>query len=180
LPEQDQQLLIQIAAGSQSAMEQLYQHFESRLYHFALNRLHDSFEAADVVNEVMLQVWRGAARFQGRSKVSTWVFGIAHNKIVDRLRKLGRARLDEIDPQQPDEDAPMLADVVAAVEASGRLRECIERLSDAHRQVVHLAFFEDLPYPEIAEILACPQGTVKTRMFHARRQLKQCLQQGGI
>ena len=89
MPDRDQQLLLEIAVGSQSAMEQLYQNFESRLYHFALNRLHDNFEAADVVNEVMLQVWRGAGRFQGRSKVSTWIFGIAHNKIVDRLRKLG-------------------------------------------------------------------------------------------
>ncbi len=69
----------------------------------------------------------------------------------------------------------MVIDAIVGAENAKFIRCCMEKLSDAHHQVVHLTFFEDLSYPEIAQILNCPLGTVKTRMFHAKQLLKKCL-----
>ena len=80
-------LLQRIADGDEDALGAFYRLFEGRIYRFALSRLNDVFDAADILNEVMFEVWRGAARFEGRSAVSSWVLGIAHHKTIDRLRK---------------------------------------------------------------------------------------------
>ena len=80
-------LLEQMAQGSEKALTEFYKAFEPRIFAFAKIRLNDSYEAADLLNEVMWEVWRGANRFEGRSSVATWVFGIANYKILDRLPK---------------------------------------------------------------------------------------------
>ena len=127
----------------------------------------------------MLEVWRGASRFQGKSRVGTWLLGITHNKVVDYFRKNGRHLADELE-DEPDEQGNTVDDCISAMQQSKWIRYCMDRLSDDHRQVAHLAFFEELPYNEIAAILDCPQGTVKTRMFHAKRNLVKCLASHGI
>lgn len=76
-------LLKHMAAGSEAALREFYQTFNARVYGFALKRLRDPADAADVLNEVMLEAWRSASRFEGRSQVSTWLLGIAHHKIID-------------------------------------------------------------------------------------------------
>lgn len=168
-------LLQRIATGDQRAIEDLYRVYHGRIYAFALKRLNDPADAADVLNDVMLEVWRSASRFEGRSKPLTWILGIAHHKTIDKLRKRYKVIHEELDPQTPDPDTITALDALAGVENAKQLRECVDELSDAHRMVVHLAFFEDLSYGEIAGIAGCPEGTVKTRMFHAKKLLKQCL-----
>jgi RNA polymerase sigma-70 factor (ECF subfamily) len=168
-------MLIRMAAGSEAALREFYQVFHGRIYGFALKRLREPADAADVLNEVMLEAWRSASRFEGRSQVSTWVLGIAHHKIIDILRRRKNQPLDEFDPELVVDDSPTAFDVIVGMQDAAQLRRCLEGLSDAHRLVVHLAFFEDLAYEEIANIADCPVGTVKTRMFHARRLLKHCL-----
>ncbi len=167
-------LLAAVARGSEAALEQLYRAAHARIYAFALKRVRDPVEAADILNEVMLEVWRHAARFEGRSQALTWILGIAHHKAMDALRRRHGEIQAEPDPEIADEDANVEG-AWAGAENAEWLRRCMERLSDAHRAVVHLAFFEDLGYPEIAQIVDCPVGTVKTRMFHAKRLLKECL-----
>jgi len=168
-------LLARIAAGSEEALTAFYRLHEGSVYAFALRRIGDAAAAADVLNEVMLEVWRGAQRFQGRSRVRTWLLGITHHKVVDLLRKRGRHEADELPPDLADTDAVSAVDALSGAQDAVLLRRCLERLPDTHRQVVHMAFFDELSYPEIAVILACPEGTVKTRMFHARAKLKRCL-----
>lgn len=170
------ELLDRIARGDESALGDFYRAFEGPVYRFVLSRLNDSFEAADIVNEVMMEVWRHAARFEGRSKVTTWVFGIARHKTIDRLRKRRPDHGEELDENLPDDDSPDPVACLVAAENAEFIRLCMERLSEPHREVVHLAFFEDLPYAEIAGIVDCPEGTVKTRMFHAKKALQRCLQ----
>jgi RNA polymerase sigma-70 factor, ECF subfamily len=175
LADEDQALISRIAAGSEAALKDFYLRYENKLYNFAYARLNDSFDASDIVNEVMLEVWRSATRFEGRSKVSTWFFGIAHHKIVDKLRKKGNRVVVEFDDGIEDDGA----DVVMAIEGasnSDHVKHCMDRLSDEHRQIIHLAFFEDISYPEISEIVDCPQGTVKSRIHHAKAALKRCLE----
>ncbi len=167
-------LLTAVARGSEAALERLYRAAHTRVYAFALKRVRDPVEAADILNEVMLEVWRHASRFEGRSQALTWILGIAHHKAMDALRRRHGEIQAEPDPEIADEDANVEG-AWASAENAQWLRRCIERLSDAHRTVVHLAFFEDLGYPEIAQVIDCPLGTVKTRMFHAKRLLKECL-----
>jgi RNA polymerase sigma-70 factor (ECF subfamily) len=174
-PDEHIVLLRRIAAGSEQALSDFYQAFHSSVYAFALKLLKDPVDSAEILNEVMMEVWRCAIRFEGRSKARTWVMGITHHKIVDQLRKRGRYKTEEIDPNIPDEDSSMVIDAIVGAENAKFIRRCMEKLSDAHHQVVHLTFFEDLSYPEIAQILNCPLGTVKTRMFHAKQLLKKCL-----
>ncbi len=168
-------LLRRIATGSEQALSEFYQTFHSSVYAFALKLLKDPVDAAEILNIVMMEVWRCAKRFEGRSRVRTWLMGITHHKIIDKLRKRGRHKTEEIDPNIPDENSSVVLDAIVSAENTGFIRRCMEKLSDAHHQVVHLTFFEDLSYPEIAQILDCPLGTVKTRMFHAKQLLKKCL-----
>jgi len=168
-------LLQAIASGKESAMQQLYLLWQPRLLAFVARRLGDRHDAEDVVHEVMLDIWRQAGRFEGRSRPLTWAMSIAHHKLVDRQRK--HYREDTTDDKalfEGDDETDLSAAVTGARDAK-RLHDCLGRLSDAHRTAVHLAFFEELSYPDIAEIIACPVGTVKTRLFHARKLLKDCL-----
>ena len=139
-----------------------------------MSRLGNTADAADILNEVMLEVWRHANRFEGRSRPLTWVLGIAHHKAIDQLRRRKEPHVDVDEVDIPD-DVPTAADALAGLEDAERVRQCVEKLSAAHRLVVHLAFYDDLSYPEIAVLADCPVGTVKTRMFHARQLLKRCL-----
>jgi len=168
-------LLVRIAAGSEPALSRFYEAFHARVYAFILRRLDDPAEAADILNEVMLEVWRSADRFEGRSQALTWVLGIAHHKVLDALRRRGRRETEQLDESFPDEDTPSAPELLNAAQDADFLRRCLDRLSDTYRLVIHLAFFEDLPYPEIAKIADCPAGTVKSRVFHAKRLLKECL-----
>ncbi len=183
-------LLRRISAGDEQALQRFYERFSARVYRFALSRLGVEADAADVVNEVFFEVWRGsAARYQGKSAVATWLLGITHHKILDKLRRRrwceegGDAGEDALDSITADEASSLSSMTEKAVEASqdlDRVEACIERLPSPMRQVVYLAFFEDLPYGEIAAILDCPEGTVKTRIHHARRKIKACLQLDGL
>ena len=164
-----------MAKGNEAALADFYRLFESKIFAFAKIRLNDSQEAADLLNEVMWEVWRGAGRFEGRSSVTTWVFGIAHHKVVDRLRQLGRDKWEDLDSAESLESDIDLEEIITQKQLGRHLQECMEKLSDDHRYVVHLAFFEDLSYREIGKIVMCPEGTIKARMFHAKQALKRCL-----
>jgi len=175
--EKDRQWLKSIAAGDQSAMREFYNAHEFRVYTYAVNKLNDTHAAYDIVNEVMIAVWKGADKYQAKSKVRSWLLRIAHNKVVDVYRKNGRAEMTELNEKLADEEQVTTLEIVEALENRKYIYECMKRLSDSHREVVHLAFFEDMTYRDVAAVMGCPEGTVKTRMFHARQLLKRCLQQ---
>lgn len=171
-------LLDRIAAGNQSALEDFYHAYEHSVYRYAYLRLNDPHEAADILNEVMLEVWHGAERFEGRSRVSTWLLGIARHKILDHLRRR-RPDITDLDAEEAeieDADSPGPLDLSAAAEQAEEVRRCLQELSDRQREVVYLTYYQGLSYPEIAAIADCPEGTVKTRMYHARKVLLRCLE----
>lgn len=170
------ELIRAVAGGDADALADLFHQVESPVYAFALSRLGDREQAADVLHEVMLEVWRRAVSFEGRSRALTWILGIAHHKVSDALRRRRRWRPEP--PPGEDVEDPAAPSPPERLERRER-REVVERalaaLSDAHRQVVHLAFYQDLSYPEISRLLGIPVGTVKTRMFHAKKALQQRL-----
>jgi RNA polymerase sigma-70 factor (ECF subfamily) len=145
------------------AMKRFYLAFAPATYQFAMRRLSDPVQAEEVVVETLYEVWCHAGRFSGQSSIRTWVLGIARHKLLDKLRDRYRHRHESLD----EEDASH-----TSVEADAP--EGFERV--AQREALHLALYEDLPLAEIALVQACPENTVKTRLFHARRKMKECLQ----
>ncbi len=170
----DRQLIQRIAKGDRAAMRVFYERYHDAAYRFIRSRGGDEFEAADVLQDAMMEVWRAADRFQGASSARTWLFSIARNKMIDRIRK--GSRIDHFDeaPEQVD-DAPGPHAVLETVDDHALLKSCVEKLSEAHRRVIHLAFFEDMTYPDISEIERVAVGTIKTRIFHAKKLLMSCL-----
>ncbi len=173
---ENRQLLAAIADGREDALRRFYERHHARIYRYALARLAEPADAADVVNDVMLQVWRGAASFRERSRVTTWLLGIAHHKVLDHLRRRGRHPTEELDERLPDDTTPDIESRLSAEQDFSRLHDCMEQLSPVQRQVLELTFFDDCSYPEVARIMGCPHGTVKTRVFHARKLLRDCLE----
>jgi RNA polymerase sigma-70 factor (ECF subfamily) len=174
--EDDAALLTQIANGDQRAMEAIYRKYSSIVYHFAHKTLHNPADAAEVLNEVMLEVWRKAATFSGKSKVKTWLISITHHKAVDLIRKKSRHDgVEEFHEETAVAPQCSLEQLKSGLEDKERVELCLNQLSQGHRQVVYLTFFEGLSYTDIGSVLDIPSGTVKTRMMHAKKQLMACL-----
>lgn len=171
----DRTLLGRVGGGDPNSLEKLYWRFEQRVFRYACGQLNDPAAAADVLNETMLEVWENAMTFAGRSRVSTWILGIARHKAMDHMRRETRHSHHELDPAEPDREAPPVTDAIAGAQDASRLHHCLARLSPVQREVIHFAFFEELSYTEIATITDVPEGTVKTRVFHAKRTLRRCL-----
>lgn len=175
MSELDTELLFKISEGNEAAFADFYRLYEKRLYYFIKQKLNDPFEASDILNETFLEVWRKAGTFEGRSKVSTWLFGIAYFKTVDRMRKNGKVIVgDDQVPEQVDDSADAMACLLSK-ENGAHIKFCLEQLKLPHRTVIELAFLQDMAYGEIAAIVECPENTVKTRMFHAKQLMKNCL-----
>ncbi len=167
-------LIAQISAGDKAAFSAFYREFERPAFRFIMSKLNDPFEANDILHEVFMEVWRSAGKFEGRSTVKTWLFGIAYRKTMDRFRKSSRVTLTDEVPEEIDESVDTFRDVAAAQEA-GHVRFCLDELKVEHRLAVEMAFFEDMSYREIAAATDVPEGTIKTRVFHAKKLLLHCL-----
>jgi RNA polymerase sigma-70 factor (ECF subfamily) len=166
---EERALLESIAAEDRDALTELYGRYHAKLFKFVF-RLTRSYASADeLVNDIMLAVWRSAAKFRGDSKPSTWIFGIAYRQALKRLsrKQLTIAANFDVD-QLPDRESK-------AVELEDWVRQGLATLPAAQRLAVELVFFLGLSYEEVAAVTECPVNTVKTRMFHARRKLKEQL-----
>lgn len=169
-------LLRRIARQDRQAMSEFYTRFQESVFRFALSRTGDASLAGEVLNDTMLCVWLDAGRFRGDARPLTWVLGIAFRKSMDQMRRLLRHPAEALDEDLRDEGASVdLSEVLQRMDDVQRVQSAIAKLGEAHRVALHLAFFEDLPYAEIATVLGCPEGTVKTRVFHAKQMLKRLL-----
>jgi RNA polymerase sigma-70 factor (ECF subfamily) len=163
-----------IVAGDQTAMKVLYDEYSGALFHFSRNYLADPHDASDIVHETMMEVWRNAARFEGRSSIKSWMFTIARNKSIDRNRKGRRLHYTDSIPESEDEGVDP-AEAMEASQDQDLIRSCVKKLSDSHRSVIHLVFFQNLSYQEVSDIEGIPVGTVKTRVLHAKKKLAHLL-----
>jgi RNA polymerase sigma factor (sigma-70 family) len=133
----------------------------------------------EVLNDVMLAIWKGAASFDGRSRPSTWIFGIAYHKALKALARQPREADEETERPEPvDWEEP--ESLAVRRELATVLGRALGALSPDQRAVVELTYYYGLAYQEISEIVGCPVNTVKTRMFHARRRLKELLPGLGV
>lgn len=179
--DEDPGLVARIAAGDRQAFELLFNRYGERVFRYAQRLISDVTKAEEVTNDVMLEVWKTAARFENRSKVSTWILGITRHCALNAVR---RKQLDTVDvdsaPPIADADQPSAALELDRSTLKERLREALTELSADHRDVIELTFFHGCTYQEIADIVGCPENTVKTRMFHAKKQLQGILRSAGL
>ena len=144
----------------------------------------DAETARDLAQETFVRAYVKLPSFQGDAAFGTWLYAIAVNQVRGEMRKRSAAKrgqaasLDalresaDVDPVDPADDAPTAA---ATKEQCARLREELERLDPEHREVVVLREFQDLSYEEIAEVVGVPVGTVRSRLFRARAELRERL-----
>ena len=169
---EEEELIARVGEHDLPAFEKLYRIYQPRLIRFLTNLVRRTEVAEEVLDDTMMVVWETARSFRRTSKLSTWIFAIAYRKA---LRARGRwpepledqARDTRVDPH-PGPDQQL---------RQSRLHDALvgamDSLSADHRAVVDLTYFHGMGYREIAEIMHCPVDTVKTRMFHARRRLKE-------
>jgi RNA polymerase sigma-70 factor (ECF subfamily) len=165
------ELLASIKRGQRAEFETLYRLYHPRLWRFLVHMLRHGDLVEEVLNDTLMVVWQRADSFDGRSKLSTWVFGIAYRKA---LKALSRQDLpvDADEAEEPADPGPGPEQQLGLAQLRVRLAEALAELSPEHRAVVELCYFHDMAYGEIAEVVGCPPETVKTRMFYARRRLR--------
>jgi RNA polymerase sigma-70 factor (ECF subfamily) len=165
-------LLESIHAGDTKAFERFYVLYYPRLFRFILRITHRQDSVEELIQDTLMVVWEKSDSFDHSCKVSTWVFGIAYRKALKSLAKAGR---DDHNVDF-DEFAEVLVDPTptpaARLETENWLEAALTKLPPDQRAVIELTFHHGLHYREIAEILDCPENTVKTRMFHARKKLQ--------
>lgn len=173
--ERDGELLQRIAGGDRQALADLYAAHRLPLFHYLLHLTPDRGIAEELLQDTLVAVWRNAAGYAGHASVKAWLFGIARRRAYKRLRRrdpdtAGLEALEELPAADPDPEAALLA----RVEREAVLA-ALDRLTEVHREVVLLAFAQELSYAEIAEVLSVPLGTVKSRLSNARRALRELL-----
>ena len=167
-------LMRRIANREESAMREIYSLHAGPLTGFAKRCLAYESDADDIVHETMMEIWRRPERYQGRSSLKSWMFAIARFKSYDRNRKSGRTILSDMEDTRVCEDA-LPSEALAASQDASRVRTAMNALSEPHQRALHLSFFEDMTYKEIAEVEGCPVGTIKTRILHAKRKMMSLL-----
>jgi RNA polymerase sigma-70 factor (ECF subfamily) len=177
---EDEILLARIAGGDKEAMHVFYRRHRVAVYRFVLRFLRDEAAAEDIANDVFIDVYRQAGRFEGRSKPSTWLLGMARFKALSaRRRQRDTVDADEaLESFEDDADTPEVA--VQKQDKARALRMCIDRLTPEHREVIDLTFYHGKSIREISEIAGIPENTVKTRAFHARKQLSLLMEKMGL
>jgi RNA polymerase sigma-70 factor, ECF subfamily len=172
-------LLVRIEKGDEAAFKQLYKAFSRKLYAYVLRQLNDAAQAEEIVSDTLYETWRAPTRFRGDAQFSTWLIGIARNKVLMawRARKPDSQHedVDEMSDLLPSGDEGAFEQIAGNQRREG-VRRCMDKLSNEHRECVHLVFYEGCGLAEVAQVQGCPEGTVKTRLFHARQKLKNCLQ----
>ncbi|GAA2033355.1 sigma-70 family RNA polymerase sigma factor [Catenulispora yoronensis] len=170
--------LHQVALGDRGAFDTVYQQLAGPVYGVARRVLRDPAQAEEVAQEVLVEIWRTAGRYDpARGTVRAWALTMAHARAVDRVRSVDasnrrEARVAEMMTEPPFDD------VVEAVEAHldrQRVRHCLETLTDLQRQSVTLAYYGGYTYAQVARLLETPLGTVKTRLRDGLARLRDCL-----
>jgi RNA polymerase sigma-70 factor (ECF subfamily) len=173
----ERELMKRIADGDEAAFASLYAAYATRLYRFALVRCGRPDLAEDAVQETLLVAWRSAAGFRGEAALITWLFGICHNVLSHLLRRLREtltsAMVASADgPLGESAEPPAGDDPWGATDLRLNLGEALARLDEGQRTTVFLVYYQDQTIASAAGILGIPEGTVKSRLHHARQRLQ--------
>lgn len=166
------------AARDRGAFSELYDQLSSLVYGLALRTTKSSALAEEVTQEVFLQIWRQADRFDpSKGSPRSWVATLAHRRAVDTVRR-SQAAIDREGALPSFPSPPDVAEEVVEIDERARVREVMGGLTELQRQVIEMAYFGGLTYREVAERLDAPLGTVKTRMRDGLTRMRSMMEAG--
>jgi RNA polymerase sigma-70 factor (ECF subfamily) len=179
----DRTLVERAQRGNDDAYEELVSRYQQRIYGLCYHLTANHEDASDLTQEAFLKAWKALRTFKGDSSFYTWVYRIAYNNALNHLKqrrnRTPHLSLDDLDFNA--EHSPELVELISQItprrdvnlaELQKRLNEAMLKLSDEHRTVVTLHDIQGLPHDEIATIMNCNPGTVRSRLFYARQQLQ--------
>jgi RNA polymerase sigma-70 factor (ECF subfamily) len=179
-PMSDSALVARVAGGDRHASQQLFLRHRTAVYRFVLRLVSDRAIAEDIVSEVFIELWRSAARFEGRAQLSTWLLAIARYRALSTMRRRVDLPLDDGIAETVPDDAATAEEGLDVAERSALLQQCLAQLSPAHRDVIDLVYYHEQSVDQVSAILGIPAATVKTRMFYARKRLADLLKAIGV
>jgi RNA polymerase sigma-70 factor, ECF subfamily len=170
--------LKKIAEGDRSAFARLWRTAQPECIRYATALLAgDRSAAEDAVDEAFIAIWQQSGRYDGRGNAMGWIRRIVRNKAIDWLRKqrdLPMSGASQIEDHQPDaSEVPTPFEIAERTSAAATLRTALLTLSIEQREAVWLCYYEEKSLRDVAAIMGCPENTVKTRLFHARRTLRE-------
>ncbi len=172
------ELLRAVALGDETAFARLYDLVAARVYGLAKRIVRDPAQAEEVAQEVMVEVWRSASRFDPtRGSATAWVFTIAHRRSVDRVRseQAGADRVRRIAPETVETPYDEVADEAEARIERQQVRRCLQHLTALQREAIMLAYYGGYTYSEVSKLLNAALPTIKTRMRDGLIRLRDCL-----
>ena len=179
----NRELILACQQGSQAALRELWERHHRMVYNLAYRMMGSHEDAEELVPEVFLKVWRNCGRFQGRSRVTTWIYQVASNLAVDRLRSR-RSRSHDLLEDLPNggeaamalsDDAVHPEEAYLRTEMAEQLHRALGKLNEDDRLLVTLYHLQGLSYDEIGEITGITNANIKSKLFRARQRLKQHL-----
>jgi RNA polymerase sigma-70 factor (ECF subfamily) len=183
--DEDQELVARTQSGDPSAFDQLVVKYTPRLYGLVYNMTSNHEDTSDLLQDIFSKAYKAIRGFRGKSSFYTWIHSIAVNMTLNFLKKRGRRfqlSLDDVDASiQNDKEFMELTATSSPVreadlaELQRRLNEAMMKLSDEHRAVVTMFHIQGMPHAEISKILRVSEGTVRSRLFYANRQLQNYL-----
>ncbi|MFF3437383.1 ECF RNA polymerase sigma factor SigK [Streptosporangium sp. NPDC002721] len=171
-------LLAQVALGREPAFERLYDLLAGPIFGLARRVVRDRAQAEEVAQEVLVEVWRTASRYdRTRGSALAWVMTMAHRRAVDRVRSAQAStdREERVSRMSGEIPYDQVSETVTTRLEGERVRRCLGGLTDLQRQAVTLAYYGGYSYPEVAGLLKVPLGTIKTRMRDGLVRLRDCM-----
>jgi RNA polymerase sigma-70 factor (ECF subfamily) len=170
-------VLARVARGDQAAFEAVYDQFAGPVYGLVRKVLRDPAQSEEVAQEVLLEVWRTASRFDpARGSAAAWMMTIAHRRAVDRVR----SETASVAREQRLTSGPVTGDDVAELVETKldrqRVRRCLGALTQLQAESVKLAYYGGYTYPQVAELIGVPLGTIKTRIRDGLIRLRDCME----
>ncbi|MFE7570493.1 RNA polymerase sigma factor [Streptomyces sp. NPDC057539] len=176
----DEALLAAVAAGDQTALRVLYERHATAVLRLIRRLTSDQGMAEEILQETWLAVWRSATGFRGECSVKGWVMGVARRQAHNQLRRARPRLTDLAEARDVPDPAPGVEDQIMRDAERAELMTAVAALPEHLREVLTLVLVEELPYPEVATVLAIPVGTVKSRMSQARQRLSRMLAAGRL
>jgi len=169
-------MLADVAKGDHEAFRDVYDQTAAAVLGIVRRVLRDPAQSEEVMQEVLLEVWRTAARYDSSvGSANAWIMTLAHRRAVDRVRSEERAAARELRAVSAVIEYDEVSDAALASLEQERVRRCLDGLTDLQRESVTLAYYRGYTYREVAQLLGVAVGTVKTRMRDGLIRLRDCL-----